>query len=88
MGSVKFLPIMFLVISVFIIVSSASFDIKHVYGDEDKLVCCYDNHIGECNPIQDDPKCNQLCLDSECSKGGYCKVFKHKPPNHFCHCYC
>lgn len=54
---------------------------------QDALKCCYDNQIGSCNPGKDDETCNTKCLQS-CPKGGFCKVFKHKPPNHYCHCYC
>ncbi|KAK2998424.1 hypothetical protein RJ639_024600 [Escallonia herrerae] len=44
------------------------------------LQCCFDNHIGSCNPgTSDDDRCNQLCLNS-CTKGGKCKHFNHAPP--------
>ncbi|KAK9668923.1 hypothetical protein RND81_13G096200 [Saponaria officinalis] len=54
-----------------------------------KVKCCFDNHIGKCIPGDESEEyCNQLCLQSSCNKGGRCKVFQHKPPNHYCHCYC
>ncbi|KAL9243388.1 hypothetical protein vseg_017282 [Gypsophila vaccaria] len=57
--------------------------------NDPKLTCCFDNHIGECIPGgESEEHCNQLCLQSSCNKGGRCKVFQHKPPNHYCHCYC
>ncbi|KAL6501624.1 hypothetical protein OROGR_026757 [Orobanche gracilis] len=54
---------------------------------EGELTCCYDNHIDRCIPGLDNRKCDQMCKQN-CSKGGFCKVFNHKPPNHYCHCYC
>ncbi|EPS68194.1 hypothetical protein M569_06580, partial [Genlisea aurea] len=50
--------------------------------------CCYDNHIGSCDPSKDNQRCNDLCNQNNCGKGGFCKVFDHAPPNHYCHCYC
>ncbi|PIN20527.1 hypothetical protein CDL12_06769 [Handroanthus impetiginosus] len=77
MASAKFLPLFLIVLFVL------SIGNNHV----EALKCCFDNHIGSCNPGQDDPKCNTLCKEN-CTKGGFCKVFNHKPPNHYCHCYC
>ncbi|PIN11367.1 hypothetical protein CDL12_16032 [Handroanthus impetiginosus] len=54
---------------------------------EGALTCCHDNHIGRCEPGLDDPKCDAMCKEG-CIKGGFCKVFHHAKPNHYCHCYC
>ncbi|KAL8061741.1 hypothetical protein ABFX02_02G104700 [Erythranthe guttata] len=84
MASVKILPLFLVVLFVLLA------DINRVSAADEaqKIFCCYDNHIGQCNPGMDDERCDQLCRDKNCSKGGFCKVFKHKPPNHYCHCYC
>ena len=57
--------------------------------EEKDVYCCSDNHVWCCNPgRQDDKHCNSLCLNHPCGKGGRCKVFGHKNPRHFCHCFC
>ncbi|KAK7363182.1 hypothetical protein VNO77_05313 [Canavalia gladiata] len=55
-----------------------------------RMYCCHDYHIGKCVPgTWDDLNCHQLCLRSQCQKGGFCKILiDRKPPNHFCHCTC
>ncbi|KAL8490154.1 hypothetical protein ACS0TY_025891 [Phlomoides rotata] len=75
------------VLMLFLIVVVAIFSTVEVNG-AGGLKCCFDNHIGECVPGKDDPKCNSSCQQSNCSKGGSCKVLGKKPPNHFCHCFC
>jgi hypothetical protein len=58
------------------------------FMDSNGVKCCFDNHIGNCNPnTPDDDHCNQICLGS-CEKGGECKIRGSKAPNHFCHCFC
>ncbi|KAL6527122.1 hypothetical protein OROGR_016212 [Orobanche gracilis] len=69
--------------------SSSNFNSENTsrVSAEGELTCCYDNHIDRCIPGLDNRKCDQMCKQN-CSKGGFCKVFNHKPPNHYCHCYC
>ena len=57
--------------------------------EENDVYCCSDNRVRSCNPgTQHDKHCNSLCLNHPCGKGGRCKVFGHKNPRHFCHCFC
>ncbi|ESW30113.1 hypothetical protein PHAVU_002G125801 [Phaseolus vulgaris] len=55
-------------------------------------LCCYRLHAltisDSVKRTQDDKHCNSLCLNHPCGKGGRCKVFGHKNPSHFCHCFC
>lgn len=59
-------------------------------GVNGRVFCCYDNHIGSCNPgsEKDDHYCNYICKKHHCYKGGICKIRGKKFPNHFCHCFC
>lgn len=51
--------------------------------------CCSDNHIGECTPGSgSETRCNNLCKQNSCTKGGVCKVDSQKPHNQYCHCVC
>jgi hypothetical protein len=82
MTKVRFQTLFFIVVAIIFFS-----DCKQVVC-QDAIKCCYDNHIGSCNPGKDDDRCNQMCLKNTCNKGGFCKVFKRPSPNHYCHFYC
>ncbi|KAL3619984.1 hypothetical protein CASFOL_034896 [Castilleja foliolosa] len=81
MAGLKMYPLFIIVLFVL------STEINRVSVEGTALTCCFDNHIDRCIPGLDDQKCDQMCKEN-CTKGGFCKVFHHEPPNHYCHCYC
>ncbi|ESW31063.1 hypothetical protein PHAVU_002G205700 [Phaseolus vulgaris] len=61
-------------------------EVMKIEDTQTDVFCCFDNHIGSCNPeTQDDQHCNWLCLQHPCEKGGGCKAFGS---DHRCHCFC
>ncbi|TKY59536.1 hypothetical protein E2542_SST16626 [Spatholobus suberectus] len=50
--------------------SSANWDTYSKRGENSKVYCCYDNHIGRCNPgTADDNYCDSICRKHPCDKG-------------------